>query len=69
MSKIKLFEISVTIVLNDEEIALFEEYRQKAAAKGLYLPFERFIANLLETGSIPHLKRQAAFYIDGKIIE
>ena len=68
MSEMKLFEIPVKILLNDEEIALFEEYQQKAATKGLDLSFEKFLASLLEVGSTPHLKRQAAFYIDGKII-
>lgn len=68
MEKYNTFKIPVEIILTDEEVKLFEEYRRKASDKGLDVPFEKFIATLLETGSKPHLMRQAAFYIDGEII-
>lgn len=69
MEKYNTFSIPVEIILTDEEMALFEEYRKKAAAKGLDMSLEKLLALLLETGSTPHLKRQAAFHIDGKIID
>lgn len=68
MPDLKLYEIPVKIALNQEEVELFEKYRQKAINQGLNIDFCKFLAFLLEAGSVPHLKRQAAFYIDGKII-
>lgn len=69
MEKYNTFKIPVEIILTDAEVAELEEYRRKASEKGLNVSLEKLIAILLETGSKPHLRRQAAFYIDGKIIK
>jgi len=63
------YPINLTIVLKESDVEELEQRRQEAARRGLDLPFPRFLALLLETGSIPHLKRQAAFYISGEIIK
>ena len=68
MEKYNTFKISVEIIITDEEVNLFKEYREKAAAKGLDVSLEALLSSLLEADGVPHQKRQAAFYIDGKII-
>lgn len=62
-------KVSFAILFDDEELAFFEKYRKMAAEKGLNQSFEEFISGLLSIGSIHHLKRQAAFYIGGEIID
>lgn len=61
--------VSFSILLNALDLDFIEKYRSMAKEKGLDMSFDAFVSLLLSTGSIPHLKRQAAFYIGGEIID
>lgn len=62
-------KVNVEVILDDECLDYLERYHRIAAEKGLNVTFEKFIESLFAVGAAPHLKRQAAFYIGGEIID
>lgn len=66
---ITILKVPVIIALSAEDLAYIEKYRHLASEKGLNQSLEDFIECLLGIGCVPHLKRQAAFFIGGEIID